>query len=414
MDALMESRYASFPAAAEFVKGVMWRVTGNPEAPNFLALFSLIALVAYLQVSWRVPWYWSTVAFLAIPLVQAHATSEYIDLSPNVAIAIACLVLLKLQLEPDSWTWGNLLTFGAATIYAANAKLLLLPVSGILCAVLGVMFLFREHRRGGMFRRAALMGSGWLVVLGVLVSATAVKNTVEFGNPVYPVPLHVLGVALPGTERTDADTAPPYLHKVPGALRWVLSVGEYSALDERPIPYTLDQGSVRPDAKSIRMGGYSVAYVLLSLCFFFVAVGRAPGRQRRPYLLTFGALSLLVAVQPASYELRYYMFWMLVLVAMCLIFYARKDSEDTDLGSAYKLAVLVMLMSTTAWTGGTYLKRGPTFKQVVRGVSAKAVKEVKDGEVLCIPDLRLAFLYTQVFHLQRRYRTIVDESCAQR
>ncbi|MFA5899538.1 MAG: hypothetical protein WC829_10540, partial [Hyphomicrobium sp.] len=165
MDALMESRYASFPAAAEFVKGVMWRVTGNPEAPNFLALFSLIALVAYLQVSWRVPWYWSTVAFLAIPLVQAHATSEYVDLSPNVAIAIACLVLLKLQLEPESWAWGSLLTFGAATIYAANAKLVLLPVSGILCAVLGVMFLFREHRRGGMFRRAALIGSGWLVVL---------------------------------------------------------------------------------------------------------------------------------------------------------------------------------------------------------------------------------------------------------
>lgn len=414
MTELMEGRYQSFPVAAELIKGVMWKVTGKAEAPNFLALVSLIALIVYLQAAWGVPWYWSTVAFLAIPMVQAHATSEYIDLSPNVAIAIACLVLLRLQLEPDGWTRANLLTFAASTIYAANAKLLLIPVAGILYAVLGVMFLIREHKRGGILRGPALIGAGLLTVLGLLVSAPVIKNTIMFGNPVYPVPVNVLGVALPGTEKTDADTAPPYLHKVSGPLRWLLSIVEYSALDERPIPYTLDQGSVRPDAKSIRMGGYGVGYVLISLCFLGAAICRSPAPQRNTLLAMFGGISLLAAVLPASYELRYYMFWMLVLVALGLIFFARRESAGTDLGTAYRLVILVMLVSTTAWTGGAYFKRGPKLRHVVSSISAATVAQVKDGEVLCIPDSRIGFLYSRLFYPGRHYATIIDESCPQR
>src|SRR5829696_116854 len=82
----------------------------------------------------------------------------------------------------------------------------------------------------------------------------------------------------------------------------------------RYTPYTLGTADVGPDAKSLRMGGYFGFYVVFNLLVFAYIVFRK--RDRRAYL--FAAAFLIVSVAtaslPASHELRYFSFWMLMLV----------------------------------------------------------------------------------------------------
>ena len=79
----VQDRFSGFPLLVEFLQGFFWQITGRPEGANLVCLLSLMLYLAFLRTYFRIPVYLSSIALLAIPLVQTHATSTYADLPAN-------------------------------------------------------------------------------------------------------------------------------------------------------------------------------------------------------------------------------------------------------------------------------------------------------------------------------------------
>src|SRR5512144_1952370 len=73
------ARFAGFPLLAELCQGLFFRLFGFPQAANLVAFGALALYVVYLRRALQVPLYLGAIALLAIPLVQLHASSSYID-----------------------------------------------------------------------------------------------------------------------------------------------------------------------------------------------------------------------------------------------------------------------------------------------------------------------------------------------
>ena len=86
-----------------------------------------------------------------------------------------------------------------------------------------------------------------------------------------------------------------------------------------------------PTTPSFRMGGYNAAYVLFLALFLVFALGRMKGGPRAELAGVFLLSTALAASMPRSHELRYFSFWIIVLVSLCLIgvFDTRWAAEGT-------------------------------------------------------------------------------------
>jgi hypothetical protein len=402
----LEKRFQSFPILVEWLQGAAWWLTGRPEAINLPSFASLIALIVYLQIYWRVPWAWATLAFCAVPFVQIFATIAYIDLPTNVAAAIAVLALLSLLLNRDL-TPAHLAIAALAVVFLGNSKTQMMPVAGLIAVavVLGSTILSPAGLLSLRSYRGWLLG----LLLGLALSATALRNLVVFGNPVYPVQF----LGLPGVEYAFIDDqAPEYLRGLPHGLVWLFSIIEFSALDGRRIPYTVGNGEVPITAPSYRMGGYFGFYVLISLGLLAIAALRTERRIRMIVFSFVGVVTVVVAFLPASSELRYYMFWFLLILCLNLWLFLSPRVADwagrAELGLAFKAITLCCFVAVVAWTGGDYLKPGPSLREalVERGIQQTIDTEIADGSVTCSHELQTAFLYADVFQPGRNYQIV--------
>ena len=141
LSAYFENIYRSFPPLADIIQGFFWKVTGRPEATNLASLSALLLLIAYLRRFWLIHWGLAVVAMLAIPMVQIHATSSYIDLMTNVAATIAVLSLLMIVLHPERVNWKLQIVAVLSMIFLGNSKTQMIPVA----ALLGALFLLLEN-----------------------------------------------------------------------------------------------------------------------------------------------------------------------------------------------------------------------------------------------------------------------------
>ncbi|MGE5441862.1 MAG: hypothetical protein ACM3Q0_02220 [Bacteroidota bacterium] len=219
------------------------------------------------------------------------------------------------------------------------------------------------------------------------------------------------------------DSLAPEWRDVPPPLRWLASVLEVGGYADRPLPWTYDQGlcvtgPVLEDCMwgtgpSFRMGGYFVGYVLFLIAFLGIRVCRAEMRERRLVLATIGSVTVLAAVLPHSHELRYYLFWMVVLVALNLIcvFDATFAPADSRVArQVLALGVLAALASVVALTKGHYLApTGPTMQSLLRDLQVDSrIERVADGTTICVdPDWQpFTFLFAPVFHPGRTYSAL--------
>jgi hypothetical protein len=101
----------------------------------------------------------------------------------------------------------------------------------------------------------------------------------------------------------------------------------------------------------------------------------------------------------SSHELRYYLFWMLLLVALNLVVWSRERRLGTSLVALAALAVV------TWSTGGTYLyASGDSFAKLTADkVDRAALERIAPGERFCITRQPWTFLYTAQFHPGKRY-----------
>lgn len=405
----LERRFHSFPVLVEWLQGLLWRVTGLPETINLVSFCSLVALILYLRTFWEVPWTWATIALCAVPFVQIFATSAYVDLPTNAAATIALLAVVAVLLR-RGLTLPHLLIAAIAIVFLGNSKTQLMLIAGLTAVAL--ILASTSMSPASLLSLRSVRGWMLSLLLGLALSATAIKNLLLFGNPVYPVQF----LGMPRVEFAFInDQSPEYLRGVPHWLVWPFSIFEFSALDGRHVPYTSGNGDVPATAPSYRMGGYFGFYVMISLGAIAIALHRSEARTRAWLGAFILAVTVVTAFMPASSELRYYMFWFLIIISLNLWLFLSPQASPwrgrDDLAVAFKAVVLCVLAAVVMWTGGRYLVPGERIEAVLvdTGVRQRIDTEIVDGSSTCIPELDTAFLYAEIFHPGRDY-VIVQQS----
>ena len=390
-----EHRFRGFPLLGEALQGFLWRATGRPEAANLVAWGSLAVYVAFLRGMFRVPWHLTTIALLAIPLVMTHATSGYVDLPANLAVSALILLVYRLWTDPFSKARGNyVLAILVAAAVAANMRFQLLPVVALALVVAAPRLMKAQSR---------IIVLAVACVFAVVVFATPLKNLAVHHNPFYPLRMTLFGIALPGAEGTYSDS-PPSLEHAARPVRFAYSLLEIGI---RPLSddarWTVDQ-YMHPSPGGNRMGGFFGAYVVLALAGLGLLVLRDRSRPARGALVVMGVISLVVSFMPQSHELRYYLFWMIVLVSLCLVLASREGAATARLAvsAAATVVLFAVLLVTRAW----FVYPSPySFTELLkRKVNAAAIESISEGETVCVSHAPWSILYAPTFHTERPYK----------
>ena len=133
-----EYRFAGFPLLVEFLQGFLWFITQHLQAGNLVCFFSLILYCYFLKAYLDVAIYCSAIALLAIPLVQIHTTSFYVDLPGNLCLSALIMLtyLLYIKQGREVANRRNLLLIFLSAVTSANIKFQLVPlVFLLLCFV---------------------------------------------------------------------------------------------------------------------------------------------------------------------------------------------------------------------------------------------------------------------------------------
>jgi hypothetical protein len=421
----LEIRYNSFPKAIHFLQGVIWYLTGAVTAVNMVNVTAFLVFLAYLQRTFSVNWAMAAIALMAIPMVQIHLTSSYIDLVTNIAASIAVLSLFDLFRSPDSFNTRKIILLALSIIIMANSKLQMIGLATFIIFMSSFLMICRGTKgiAGIRLTNWRKWGAAFGIIFAVSLAALAnpIANTVKFHNPFYPITIQVGPLALPGPELpTQSVSIPDPLKTVPSPIRWILSVLEVSAYSHRFQPWTVDQGSVLQSSESFRMGGYFSFYVILNIMFLIYQIQQFTG-QKRVAAVGFGLLTLLTAFLPLAHELRYYMYWMICLTSLNLItIYDGGLASNCKEGKlVFGLGSLAAFLAVVSVTGASYIKisRDRSIEHIVKadGIRSFIQDNVKDGDTLCIYGAApREFLYARIFHPGRNYRVVVngaEDSC---
>jgi hypothetical protein len=393
-----QARYEGFPLLSELLQGLFWRITRHVEATSLLSVGALLAIPVFLKRAFAVPPHLALLGFLAVPLVHIHATSGYVDLPAN-ACATVLLLCVHRALVSGEAPLRLLAPSALLAAAAANMKFQLVPIVSLASLVLAAVALrgVRSWASSDRKARGELLQRAGVVAIAIpLVFATPIKNAVVHGNPVWPVELHVLGRSLPHVEAAYAQ-APRHLADSSRPVRFVRSVLE---IDNLPIAtqrrWSLDQWAP-PDAPSCRMGGFFGAYVALNLAALGWIAARRRSREDLAAAGLFGGVTIVAALVPQSHELRYYMHWMLLLVSLNLVLWARAGPATR---AALALVALVALVVVVWSTDAAYLyASGSTFEQFLAKRSDRSIVEsAEKGARLCISREPFTFLYAPAFY----------------
>lgn len=413
-----EGHYEGLPLAAEFLQGLLWRLTGSAAGASFMNLAALALMALFLWRSFAAPPTLSFIALLAIPIVQIHATSLYIDVISNVALTIFILSVFDAISAPTRFSLDKWAILAAAVIFAGNAKMQTWPTIAVTGTVFFVWIVFAKDQTLGRFKldgRAKLVISSFLVLIAVASAGTAIKNFVVHGNPVYPFALTVAGVEFPGPFPSDEPgkignawvTAPP-------AARFAASVLELGGYSPRIGNWTIDGGGAGTLQTQInwRMGGFFGVYVLLCVVFLIAALAGKSLKERAGVIGGVVGLTALLCFLPHNFELRYYMFWMIGLVSLTLIYCAgnRSAPDAGQFGNAARWSFVAVFAAVVAITQGAHIFTPLTpVAQAVReaGATDFVRTHVTSGEVVCVTAIaRRNTFYAPPFHQVGDYQLI--------
>lgn len=369
MEPLIEQYYQGLPLLSEWLQGMFWWLTGRVQATNLLAAGCFVFFVMGVARFFVLPITVFLAALLAIPVVQAHITSSYVDLPGNLALAAAFLMLWHWLIQANGVTYKQVSIFLLCLTFAANSKFQFLPTA-LLAGFLFVLLYFYKIRVEAWrpSRRLVLFISVLFTVFMMAAAYVPVRNSIQFGNPLHPLiirtetPEKLLPNVLDGM----------HLMKNFTFMQWLPSVFEW----DRPYGFwSIDQLYFYPEeARSEKhnysfRGGYNWIYVLGQLVLFVCLLRKLPFDARRKTALLFLLMTLLAAWLPRTQELRYYMFWMIWLVSVNIVLLTRMISTQKQdalvkcyYGSMCAIAVYFM-QGHAIWA---YHK---TFDDVVRSIS---------------------------------------------
>ena len=399
---------------------MLWRATGRPESANLVAYASIPLFAWFLARAFRVPWQLTVIGLLAVPLIQIHATSAYVDLPANAAASVVVLLAIRAHATRAPLERSTMLLAAVSGAVAANMKVMMGPLVLLALVALGAE-LARQRRTVHLREKLSLLAIS-AVVLAV-VFATPLKNAWLHQNPWYPVRVTALGIEFTGPEEPYSFT-PAWLLRAPKIAPFfasVLEIGLYPYSNSNR--WSIDQ-FMPAGERGARLGGFFGLYVVALLIALTVLVARdaraaheAHGERRRRakvVAIAFSLFTLVIAFMPQSLELRYYMCWMIVLVALTAWMAQDPASPEATRGRWLFALSFVAFSAVVAVMGpGCLYPSGVSFAELKgRVVDAQSLARIPDGGRVCVDRAPWNILFVAKFHPPRRYAVQEAESPA--
>ncbi len=315
---------AGFPPLPRALAGALVLATERFSAAggiNLVAFGALLAGLAFLYGrSFSARWFLT--ALVGVPLFVIHLASGYVDLFAACGLTLALAALSGLERDAER-PLGSAVLFIAALALAMLSKFQAWPVAALIGAA-GLLRFVALSRAGRLPRARALALAAALVIA---LGAWPARNTIVYGNPVYPVQFPLAPGLFPNA-LVEADSGvwnlPLWLESSSRPLRFAASVAEWNRFHsgERFV-WSLDQGArANPaDSPHHRLGGW-FPWTIAWLCLGAALALRA---RRIPVsaLAAFAGALVVVAFLPQSHELRYWLFVPLTLALWTALGIAR-------------------------------------------------------------------------------------------
>ncbi len=413
------SFYNSFPPLLDIVRGYVWRITGSILILQSFNLAAIAALVTFWKRRFGLSIRWSIVAILSVPLIQISATALYVDTFVNCIFTIPLSALSVAFIDRRPLSRNEAILSLVALAVCGNVKPQFIVLGTVLLTVLCIFQTWYLSQQGSRKELGCFLGLAAISYL--VVPATGIHNLLVYGNPVYPLAISIFGKSLPGMFPPEATwKAPDYLAHVSQPVRWLASILEFRAFEGAEIPYTIDQFNpipigTMPDIvsrpPSMRMGGYFFPLVLTLFMWLVVFTRHYTANERLRWFIPLICVSF-IAFVPGSNELRYYSFWMLILIFLCFLA-ANRANEYVGL---FRGSLVVAFISVGMITGWRYFDPRPY--SVQDHIRKHGMDRVVTGQDLCFENRsRDTILFTWIFHNKGHYR-VVDlspgEHCPQK
>lgn len=431
-----EPRFDGFPLLAHFLQGFFWRITGRMQSTNLVSFLSVIGYLFFLRKFFQVPLYLSAIALFSIPLVLTHASTSFVDLLGNIGVSILVMMSYRFYKNQQLPTKIELLMAVMGAAIAVNTKTQLQPLVFVILIVTCIRLCWLWRNQVTVKQLIKMLPVALLA--SVIIFASPIKNTVLYGNPLYPIKVQVAGIVL------NHKLSPEAYEEGNRQLNWLKSVLDI----DTPLTWTADQWS--DDLLRNRRGGFFGAYVvfncLLLLGFFvreFIQNKSLPKSDRSQSakfaVLTAIAMSLPPLNFPQSHELRYFMYWMICLVSLNLDLVALPKNrqllgkwlQPKYMGLVYAIFLTIVLVKTQ----GFYVKPSLiTEDQYINsGVKQQFLSKIQPDDQVCliskhigknvkrepIVALKYVFAYSSYFHPEKNYdysiqAALKPESCGDR
>jgi hypothetical protein len=403
--------YAGMPVLPDYLQGGLWRLTSRAQAANLVNLFALICVASFFRIRHKIPFAYIAAGLLGIPVVLLQTTSTDVDLFTNSFATILLFSIFTAWVEPEhfSITDATIALFCVAIVINSKTQFIVIGSAALFglalvaCVNRHRLVLMRKQLRSGLTRYLFAL----IILLAVsLAYIIPVRNLVKFHNPIYPVAVNIGPMHLAGQfDSRGLGGEPIYLSHSPQWKRWLLSVVEYNGFDGRNPLWTIAQGDVKLDSRALRMGGTFGALALFNLFFFIILQSRVRHRYGMKPSVFLLVTILLTAFMPASQEVRYYMYWLMCLIALNLLLI--ENGLDGPERRTVKLvavaAISSFLLFVLCSNGFRYVRaNGHSPEVLVKGANiAKQLDDMhlRDGEAVCLEGkMPRAFLYSPNFN----------------
>ncbi|MGK7945644.1 MAG: hypothetical protein AB4058_14370, partial [Microcystaceae cyanobacterium] len=310
---------------------------------------------------------------------------------------------------------------------AANTKFLLVPTVGLFFSLAVLKIVIDAIRQSSINLKNILKFLVTGFISGVVIFTTEFINFFQYQNPFYPLKISVLGFTLNHTITPSSDYMSGKLQAMNSIQRWLYSLLEIGAFDDRrPHPWTIAMDFVPLDSDTFGLGGYFALYVIFNVVLFAVLCRRFTKESNIAIGLMI-LLSLVTAKLPFSYQLRYYMYWIMVLIALNLFLLTQEIQLGRWLNGRtvglVATAILVIFGIRTQWAY-TYPETYSMERHLKDWTNAQVLSQLKADHDYCLVALSpQTFLHSSPFHDKGDYSIkaeflispeYVKEQCADR
>jgi len=349
----------TYPKAPWVISASIYSATASLEGAKLLhvVLFAcafLFLFGALLQVPPASSSHVSSVAALLIaaaaalnPVVIYQSLSFYVDgqLSSLITALLGLILLMSGGVRRH-----HLLLLAALIVLMINTKQTGVVYAGIL--TIALLVLLYVHQREWFKRTLIATVISGLLGAGVFGYSPYVTNTINHGNPVYPIL---------GRGDVDFETGhrPPDFNEMNGVNRLIRSTfSEPTVAKDAPsvlrIPLTMTQDKFisRFWGSDIRLGGWGVLFSgALTLSLLGLLLLRfVPGKPRTVGLILLGAVAFSGLINPEAWWARFAPQWYLVaLIPAAMLLFGTKLAVR-----AFGLVIVLVLLVNSSLVAYNY------------------------------------------------------------